>query len=89
MNSYYYKQELDNLMSFFDKASAMTEEQIQIEYNCDDTKEQFLEYLQDEIDTCEEHYQEALQQEEDETNWQTSGLDPAFRCWKDVYSMFI
>lgn len=76
-------------MSFFEKASSMSEEQIQIEYNCDDTKDEFLDYLQEEINACDEQYQEALQIEENESNWETAGLDPAFSSWKDVYAMFI
>ena len=89
MNSYLDKQELDELNSFFAKAEKMTEEEIQVTYNCDDTKEEFLDYLQQEIELCEENYNDALQEEESASNWRTSGLDPAFRSWKEVYSMFI
>lgn len=89
MNSYLYQQELDKLNSFFAKVEGMTEEQIQLEYNSDDTKEEFLAYLQEEIDEYQYKLDEALQEEENDSNWRTSDLDPAFSSWKQVYSMFI
>lgn len=89
MNSFFYQQELDQLKSFFTNVQDMTEEQIQTQYNCDDTKEEFLAYLEEEIDEYEEKYQEALQEEESSSKWETAGLDPAFSSWRQVYSMFI
>lgn len=89
MTAYLYKQELDELMAQFELASKMDDEQIQTHFNCDDTKEQFLEYLETEIGACEERYEDAKLQEESDANWETAGLDPAFRCWRDVYAMFI
>ena len=89
MNSFYYQKELEQLKDIFEAASKMTDEQIQQAYNCDDTREEFLEYTQDEIDKYQELYDEAVVDEERDANWETAGLDPAFRCWRDVYAMFV
>ena len=58
--------------------------------NADDSKEVILACLQEEIDYWEGRV-EAMREEQENENrpWWQHGLDPAFRCWKDVYAMFI
>lgn len=92
MNSFYYQKELQQLNDIFEAASKMTDEEVQQAWNCNDTREEFLEYTQEEIDRCQELYDEAVEEEEREEmgpDWETAGLDPAFRSWKEYFSMFI
>lgn len=91
MNSYKLGQELDELKADYAKAAAMSEEAIQNEYNTDDSKTEFLAYLQEDIDILQERYDEAVAEEEAEENfdWRTAGLDPAFSSWEEVNRMFV
>ena len=91
MSSYKLGQELDELKADYAKAAAMSEEDIQNEYNTDDSKTEFLAYLQEDIDSLQERYDEAVVEEEAEENfdWRTAGLDPAFSSWEEVNRMFV
>lgn len=90
MNSYKLGQELDELKADYAKAAAMSEEDIQNEYNTDDSKTEFLAYLQEDIDSLQERYDEAVEEEAEENfDWRTAGLDPAFSSWEEVNRMFV
>lgn len=91
MSSYKLGQELDELKADYAKVAAMSEEDIQNEYNTDDSKTEFLAYLQEDIDCLQERYDEAVAEEEAEENfdWRTAGLDPAFSSWEEVNRMFV
>lgn len=91
MSSYKLGRELDELKADYAKAAAMSEEDIQNEYNTDDSKTEFLAYLQEDIDSLQERYDEAVAEEEAEENfdWRTAGLDPAFSSWEEVNRMFV
>lgn len=91
MSSCNLGKELDDLKAEYAAAEKMSEEEIQNEYNTDDNKEEFLSYLQEEIDYLQSRYDEAIEEEEAEENrdWRTAGLDPAFSSWEEVNRMFV
>ena len=96
MSSYKLGKELDDLKAEYEAAEKMSEVEIQDEYNTDeyntdDSKAEFLSYLQEEIDDLQSRYDEAIEEEEAEENrdWRTAGLDPAFSSWEEVNRMFV
>lgn len=91
MSSYKLGKELDDLKAEYEAAEKMSEAEIQDEYNTDDSKAEFLSYLQEEIDDLQSRNDEAIEEEEAEENrdWRTAGLDPAFSSWEEVNRMFV
>lgn len=91
MSSYKLGKELDDLKAEYEAAEKMSEAEIQDEYNTDDSKAEFLSYLQEEIDDLQSRYDEAIEEEEAEENrdWRTAGLDPAFSSWEEVNRMLV
>jgi hypothetical protein len=83
--------ELKGFFAEYAAAEQMTEDAIQSEYNTDETKAEFLEFLQSEIDRLQALYDTAKEEEEAEErrDWRTAGLDPAFGSWQEVNLMFI
>lgn len=79
--------ELDELRSEYNSVEKMSEEVFHIEYNTDDSKSEFLSYLQEEINDLQDRYDES--EAEENRDWRTAGLDPAFSSWEDVNRMFV
>lgn len=48
----YLEEEVRDLQSDIEEIEAMTEEEMQMKYNTDDTKESFLEFLKSELDVA-------------------------------------
>lgn len=49
----YYEKEVVNLLNSIELAKSMTEEEIQMYFCTDDTKEDFMSFLNDELDNAE------------------------------------
>lgn len=49
----YYEKEVANLLNSIELAKSMTEEEIQMHFCTDDTKEDFMSFLNDELDNAE------------------------------------
>ena len=83
--------ELCGFRNEYAAAEQMTEEAIQNEFSTDETKVEFLEFLQSEINRLQALYDTAKEEEEAEAHqdWHTAGLDPAFGSWQEVNLMFI
>ena len=83
--------ELYELSNELETVKAMTEEEIQKEYNTDESKAEFVSYLQDEVNAARDRYEEAVERAEAEnsSNWRIAGLDPAFSSWAEVNRMFV
>lgn len=90
MNRIDYEAELEKAVQLYRSVEAMSEQEAQIAMNADDSKDVILACLQEEIDYWEGRVEAMREEQENENSpWWQHGLDPAFRCWKDVYSMFV
>lgn len=89
MSIEFYESQIEELLVCLEDVKALSDEEVQIKYNCD-SKEEFTQYLLNDIEMYEKVYKEALQEKEDQEDCERRyGLDPAFYSWKEFNSMFI
>lgn len=81
-------QELETLASEKKAADAMSEEELQILYKTDDSKEDILFTLQEDIEVLQRQCKRAFEEEE-ECASRSYGLDPAFSSWEEVNGLFV
>lgn len=83
-------QELETLASEKKAADAMSEEELQILYKTDDSKEDILLTLQEDIEVLKRQCKRAFEEEEECAYRSRSyGLDPAFSSWEEVNGLFV
>lgn len=54
-DEFFYENEAEGLKSDIEKAKSMTEEEMQSYFNTDDSKEEFISMLEDELKVAESH----------------------------------
>lgn len=69
-NEYSYKNEVITLTNDIELAKSMTEEEMQSYFNTDDSKEDFISFLEDELRVAESH----IENEDDDFSF----IDPGF-----------
>ena len=69
-NEYSYKNEVITLTNDIELAKSMTEEEMQSYFNTDDSKEDFISFLEDELRVAESH----IENEDDDFSF----VDPGF-----------
>lgn len=54
-DEFFYENEAESLKADIEKAKSMTEEEMQSYFNTDDSKEDFISFLEDELKVAESH----------------------------------
>lgn len=68
-DEFFYENEAESLKADIEKAKSMTEEEMQSYFNTDDSKEEFISMLEDELKVAESH----IENDDDFSNF-----DPGF-----------
>lgn len=59
-DEFFYENEAESLKADIEKAKSMTEEEMQSYFNTDDSKEEFISMLEDELKVAESHIVEMM-----------------------------
>ena len=81
-----YQKELQELEELYIKIERMSEAKAQEYMNSDDSKQDILMYIQEDMDEIQEKLDE-LEQEESYSGGYD--VDPAFSSWKEFYAMVV
>lgn len=74
-DEFFYENEAESLKADIEKAKSMTEEEMQSYFNTDDSKEDFISFLEDELKVAENHI---VENDDD-----FSSVDPGFASEAD------
>jgi hypothetical protein len=74
-DEFFYENEAESLKADIEKAKSMTEEEMQSYFNTDDSKEEFISFLEDELRIAESH----IEEEDDDFSF----IDPGFASEAD------
>ena len=73
MDKSYYEREAEELRNEIMEAEALTEGEMQVRFNTDDGKDEFLDFLRDELRIAETHVRER-EDDEDYDEWDDHGF---------------
>lgn len=74
-DEFFYEDEAESIKADIEKAKSMTEEEMQSYFNTDDSKEDFISFLEDELKVAESHI---VENDDD-----FSSVDPGFASEAD------
>lgn len=74
-DEFFYENEAESIKADIEKAKSMTEEEMQSYFNTDDSKEDFISFLEDELKVAESHI---VENDDD-----FSSVDPGFASEAD------